>query len=133
MKTISFEREDDEKLIILECKANFHKVFLALDTGASHTTIDLTALQIAGYSLADAIREVEIETASGVIKGFIFNLKKFYALETMVENIQVCAYDFFAHHVLSDFDGVLGIDFFANKKLCIDFDQYIITIQEPKL
>jgi hypothetical protein len=133
MKTISFERDDDEKLIILECKVNFHKVFLALDTGASHTTIDLTALQIAGYSLADAEKEVDIETASGVIKGYIFNIKKLYALDIVAENVQICAYDFFAHHVLSDFDGVLGIDFFANKKLCIDFNQNIITVQENYL
>ena len=130
MKNISFEREDDEKLIIIECKVSFHKVFLALDTGASHTTVDLTALQIAGYNLSDAIREVDIETASGIIKGYIFSIKRFYALDTLIENIEICAYDFFAHHVLSDFDGVLGIDFFAGKKLCIDFVANELTIQE---
>ncbi len=130
MKSISFERESDENLIVIECKVSFHKVFLALDTGASHTTIDLTALQIAGYSLADATREVDIETASGVIKGYVFRINRFLAMDTYVENIEVCAYDFFAHHVLSDFDGVLGIDFFSGKKLCIDFVENQLTIQE---
>lgn len=106
-----------------------HKVLLALDTGASHTTIDLAALIIAGYSLSDAIREVEIETASGVIKGFVFVLKEFRAMDTVLQNIEVCAYDFFAHHLLTDFDGVIGLDFFKGVKFCIDMNNSEITIQ----
>jgi|GEM_PF-1825385 len=76
MKTVHFVRQNDEQLIVIDCKIYNHKVLLALDTGASHTTIDLAALIIAGYSLSDAIKEVDIETASGVIKGFVFLIKK---------------------------------------------------------
>lgn len=129
MKKATFERQNDEQLIVIDCKMGSHKVLLALDTGASNTTIDLAALIIAGYSVSDAIREVEIETASGIIKGFVFVLKEFRAIDTMLQNIEVCAYDFFAHHLLTDFDGVLGLDFFKGVKFCIDMNKAEITIQ----
>ncbi len=41
----------------------------------------------------------------------------------------VCAYDFFAHNLLTDFDGVLGLDFFKGVKFCIDMNKSEITIQ----
>jgi len=129
MKTVHFVRQNDEQLIVIDCKIYNHKVLLALDTGASHTTIDLAALIIAGYSLSDAIKEVDIETASGVIKGFVFLIKKFKAINTELTNVEVCAYDFFAHQVLTDFDGVLGLDFFKGVKFCIDMNKSEITIQ----
>ena len=129
MRKYPFKRQNDEQLIVIDCKMGSHKVLLALDTGASHTTIDLAALIIAGYSVSDAIREVEIETASGIIKGFVFVLKEFRAIDTILQNIEVCAYDFFAHHLLTDFDGVLGLDFFKGVKFCIDLKQKEINIQ----
>jgi hypothetical protein len=49
MKKESFVRESDEHLIIMDCKIDFHKIFLALDTGASHTTVDLAAISSNGY------------------------------------------------------------------------------------
>lgn len=129
MKKATFERQNDDQLIVIDCKMHSHKILLALDTGASHTTIDLAALIIAGYNIADAIREVEIETASGVIKGYVFMLKKFKAIDIELKNVEVCAYDFFAHQLLTDFDGVLGLDFFKGVKFCIDMNKGEITIQ----
>ncbi len=129
MKKTTFERQYDEQLIVIDCKMGSHKILLALDTGASHTTIDLAALIIAGYNVSDAIREVEIETASGIVKGLVFVLKEFRAIDTVLHNIEVCAYDFFANHLLTDFDGVLGLDFFKGVKFCIDMNKSEITIQ----
>lgn len=129
MKKAIFERQNDEQLIVIECKMHTHKVLLALDTGATHTTIDLAALIIAGYSISDAVREVQIETASGVINGYVFVLKRFKAIDTELSNVEVCAYDFFANHLLTDFDGVLGLDFFKGTKFCIDMNNEEITIQ----
>ena len=129
MKKTTFERENDERLIVIDCKVQKHKVFLALDTGASHTTIDLAALIIAGYGVSDALREVEIETASGVIKAYVFKIKTLFALDTLLHDIEICSYDFLSYQLLSDFDGVLGLDFFKGMKFCIDMNQSIITIQ----
>ena len=129
MKKASFQRQNDEQLIVIDCKMHTHKILLALDTGASHTTIDLAALIIGGYSMADAIRTVDIETASGVIKGYVFVLQTFKAIGIELSNVEVCAYDFFANHLLTDFDGVLGLDFFKGVKFCIDMNKSEITIQ----
>lgn len=43
---------------------------------------------------------------------------------------EACAYDFFAYHLLTDFDGVLGLDFFADLHVCINMKQGIISIQQ---
>lgn len=79
--------------------------------------------------MSDATRTVEIETASGVITGYVFMLKKLKAINTELSNIEICAYDFFAHQLLTDFDGVLGLDFFKGVKFCIDMNKSEITIQ----
>lgn len=129
MKKATFERPDEEHLIVIDCKLHHHKVFLALDTGASHTTIDLATLIIAGYNLSDALRTEEIETASGIITGYVFRIKQLTAIHTVLKDIEICAYDFFAHHVLTDFDGVLGLDFFKNMKFCIDMKKNEVTLQ----
>lgn len=128
MKTTTFEREHEDNLIVIDCKVHHHKVYLALDTGASHTTIDLATLIIAGYNLSDALREVEIETASGIIKGYVFKVKKFVAINTILTDIEICAYDFFSNHLLTDFDRVLGLDFFKGIKFCIDMNKSEISI-----
>jgi hypothetical protein len=124
-----FKREHDESLIIIQCQFPTHKVALALDTGASHTTIDLTAILIAGYDINDAIKTVQLETASGIIEAYVFRVVEFKALGITRQNIEICAYDFFAHQVLAEFDGVLGLDFIGDYKICIDFKKSFISIQ----
>jgi Aspartyl protease len=129
MKQQVFKRHTDESLIIVNCMVDRHDLALALDTGASHTTIDLAALIIAGYDIRKAIRTVPIETASGVIEAFVFKIKQLTAIQMTQKNIEVCAYDFFSYHLITDFDGVLGLDFFGDRKLCIDFKESVLTIQ----
>ncbi len=130
MNTTAFERPSDEHLIVLECRIHKHRVFLALDSGATNTTIDLAVLMICGFDLSDAIREVDIETASGIIKGYIFQIKAITALGRTLENVEIVAYDFFSHHILPDFDGVLGLDFFVGTKVCVDFRDNTIVLHD---
>jgi Aspartyl protease len=129
MKQQPFNRKTDESLIIVNCMLGTHDTALALDTGASHTTIDLAALIIAGYEIKKSLRSVPIETASGVIEAYIFLVKRLEAIGIVRENIEICAYDFFSYQLITDFDGVLGLDFFDNYKLCVDFKQNILTVQ----
>ena len=49
--TVTFSRETDESLIIIDAKINDSVLHLAFDTGATHTVIDLTALLVAGVEL----------------------------------------------------------------------------------
>jgi hypothetical protein len=128
MSQQAFSRASEESLIIVNCLLEDHNLALALDTGASHTTVDIAALLIAGYDLSQSLRVVQIETASGVIDAYIFKVKKLSAIGILKENIEICAYDFFSHQLITDFDGVLGLDFFENYKLCIDFKNSQLTI-----
>ena len=129
MKKQAFQRVTKDSLIIVNCIVDEHEIALAVDTGASHTTIDLTALMIAGYELSASKRTEKIETASGIIDAFVFEVKKLSAFGITKQHIEVSAYDFFAFHLLTDFDGVLGLDFFENKKFCIDMKCNVITIE----
>ena len=129
MKQQVFKRHTDENLIVVNCTVDRHDLALAVDTGASHTTVDLAALIIAGYEISKAIRTIPIETASGVIEAYVFKIKQLTAIQMTQKNIEICAYDFFSYHLITDFDGVLGLDFFGDSKLCIDFKKSILTIQ----
>lgn len=124
-----FKRRTAESLIVVNCELDEHDAALALDTGASHTTIDLAALIIAGYEVSQALRTVQIETASNVIDAYIFKIKQLTAIGITRQDIEICAYDFFSYQLITDFDGVLGLDFFEDFKLCVDFKQNLLTIQ----
>jgi hypothetical protein len=128
MRIEKFKRHSEDSLVIVKCELINHETALAIDTGASHTTIDLTALLIAGLNIEDSIRTEQLETASGIIETYVFKVPEFKALGITKENIEICANDFFAHNVLAEFDGVSGIDFFASHKICIDFNKSEITI-----
>ena len=129
MKQQSFTRYTDESLLVINCEIDKHDLALALDTGASHTTIDLAALIIAGYDITKPERVIQIETASGVIDAYVFKVKTLKAISTEKNEIEICAYDFFSYHLITDFDGVLGLDFFGEQKLCIDFRNNLLTLQ----
>jgi hypothetical protein len=43
-------------------------------------------------------------------------------------NFPICSYDFLANNILTDIDGVLGLDFIMGKKICIDLAKFEITI-----
>ena len=128
MRKEKFTRYAIDSLVLIKSEIIDHEISLAIDTGASHTTIDLTALLIAGLRLEDSIRIEKLETASGIIEAHVFRVAKFTALGITKIDTEICAYDFFAHHVLTEFDGVLGIDFLSAYKICIDFKQSEITI-----
>ena len=129
MRIEKFNRPSNESLVIVQCELLNHKVALAIDTGASHTTIDLTALLIAGIEIKESLRIEKLETASGIIEVYVFKVPEFTALGIKKFDTEICAYDFFAHNVLSEFDGVLGIDFLSDHKICIDFKISEIAIQ----
>lgn len=129
MTIYPFELTDEINLIIVIASIDGYELRLALDTGASDTVIDLTALLIAGYQKTDAQRLVDIETGKGIIQAKVYEVVDFQALGVGQKSFSLCSYDFLADGILTDIDGVLGLDFFRNRKLCIDFNLSIITVQ----
>ena len=124
-----FELEDDESLIKVSCHLAGDNYNLALDTGASNTVIDLNILLVAGYKVEDAIRIIKIETASGIIEAYVFLIAEIEALGITRRYLEVSSYDFANNNILSEIQGVLGLDFFKGYKFCIDMTDFEITVQ----
>ncbi len=123
-----FRLHDADSLIILKGQLLNNDISFALDTGASHTVIDLSPLLIAGYEIKDAIATVQMETAKGVLDAYVFRIAELSVLGVTHKDFEICSYDYFNNYIFPDFDGVIGLDFFKEQKLCIDFRKCIITI-----
>lgn len=107
-----FEREPESGLIIVSVEIDGkYNLKMVLDTGATNTTIDSNTLYLLGYDLKDNIGTVEIETANGSIDTEIFEVKSFSSLGISKEDFQIQVYDFLAHGIFSDYNGLLGLDF----------------------
>ncbi len=129
----SFSREAADGLIVVPVTIDRRvSLKMVLDTGATNTTIDSNALYLAGYALKDNIGLVEIKTATGIIETKLFSIDSFASLGmTRKEfSIQVC--DFLAHGIFSDYDGLLGLDFFSDCTFCVDLKKQIISITKAQ-
>jgi hypothetical protein len=89
-----FTRQDEDSLIVIPCLIDVDSFTVALDTGASHTVMDLTPLLMSGYQIKNALRKVPLEAASGVIDSYVFRINRFSCLGITVENMEICAYEF---------------------------------------
>jgi len=127
--TFPFKRETESGLIIvsIEIDGKF-ELKMVLDTGATNTTIDSNALYLLGYDLKDNIDIVEIETANGIIETEVFEVRSFSSLGLTKKKFQIQVYDFLAHGVFSDYNGLLGLDFFEGIKFCVDTNLNEITL-----
>jgi predicted aspartyl protease len=88
MKEFSFELPDEDSLIIVDCKIRHHNFALAVDTGASHTIVDLTALLLIGFTMNDMIRQTQLETGNGPVDAYVFQVAKFGSLGKVKENFE---------------------------------------------
>ena len=78
--------------------------------------------------LKDNIGSVEIETANGIIETEVFEIDTFASLGIRKEKFHIQVYDFLAHGIFSDYNGLLGLDFLEGTKCCIDTRENTITI-----
>ena len=129
MITYPFEYSEDLQLIVIIATIDGFDVKIALDIGASRTVIDLTEILIVGYRKSDIIGTEEFETGKGNITAENFLINNFEALGISRQNFTISSYDFLLNNVLSDIQGVLGLDFFEDTKFCIDMKKKVITIQ----
>ena len=114
--------EPDKGLIIVPTKLIGKNgdiiVRLALDTGATKTMINWHILVLLGYDPAAISNRVQMTTGSGVEFVPIIEIEKVDALGIAKLKLPVLC------HTLppsATVDGLLGLDFFSNKKLTIDF------------
>lgn len=124
-----FNRETESGLILVNIEIdNKYELKMILDTGATNTTIDSNAMYLLGYDLKDNIGTVEIETANGVIETEVFEINTFSSLGLTKESFQIQVYDFLAHGIFSDYNGLLGLDFLEGTKFCIDSRENTFTL-----
>ena len=127
---MNFPFEKSSGIFLVTVSLNdFIHLKMVLDTGASHTTIDSNALYIADYDLKDSLGVVAIETANGVVETEVFELQEVRGLGITRKNYPIQVYDFLAHGILSNYDGLLGMDFFEGTKFCIDTVKNQISIE----
>lgn len=127
--TYKFKREPESGLLLVNIEIDSkYELKMILDTGATNTTIDSNALYLLGYDLKDNIGTVEIETANGIIDTEIFELETFSSLGITKGKFQIQVYDFLAHGIFSDYNGLLGLDFLEGTKFCINTNNNTITL-----
>lgn len=129
MSKFQFSLENEDSLIRIDAQIGKSDFSLALDTGATHTVIDLSIMLMNGYDFNKIVRTVEFETAKGSIEAYIFRVRKLKALGRTLYDIEVSSYDFIANNVIFDIDGVLGLDFFKGTNLNINFRTLEITLE----
>lgn len=121
MKVFLFEVPAAEDVILadatIEGKFEFR---LALDTAATHTTIDSNVLYFSGYELKGSKGGQEVETSNGIIIVGRYQIGSLECLGIIKKNFEVQVYDFLACGIASDYDGIIGLDFLKDHKFCID-------------
>jgi predicted aspartyl protease len=131
MKIFKFELESEEDVIIVNASIlGKYKFRLALDTAATHCTIDSNVLYFTGYELKNSKGEFEVETANGIILVERYDIEQIECLGIIKNNFEVQVYDFLSHGIISDYDGVVGLNFLKDNKFCIDILNSEISIHD---
>jgi len=136
MMTHKFERDPESGMILIPVVLEDveYELRMALDTGATRTTFDFNALHVAGYPIFEMnetgkTEKGAIETAIGIIEVGIFEAKNISALGQTVRDLKVQVYDFLKHGIISDYDGVLGLDFFEDTEFTINMKNQTIEVK----
>ena len=97
---------------------------LALDTGASRTTIDPMRLEAVGL-VAESSATRKFTTATGIEHAPLVTIPRLKSIETEEVELEILAYRLPPR---ASFDGLLGLDFFRDKRLEIDFRSGTIEV-----
>ncbi|MBC7643380.1 MAG: hypothetical protein H7174_13775 [Flavobacterium sp.] len=124
-----FKREPESGLILVNIEIDKkYELKMILNARATNTTIDSSALYLLGHDLKDNIGTVEIETANGIIETEVFEIDSFSSLGIEKLKFEIQVYDFIAHGIFSDYNGLLGLDFLEGTKFCINTNENTISI-----
>jgi len=131
--TYPFETDPISRLIYIDIKVDENHIFrMMLDTGATTTTFDVNPLYLVDYPVGNTVETGIVETASGKMEVDVIETKSISAFGHTVRGMKVQIYDFLKHGILSDYDGLLGLDFFENTKFCIDMKQQTIEVNSSQ-
>jgi aspartyl protease family protein len=125
-----FEKDPESNVIYVTMTLNGKRRFkMLIDTGASVTTIDPNALLMAGLDLNKAGKIIPVETANGVMEVDLFDTISLSAMGITRQNMSVLVHDFLIHNILSNYDGLLGMDFFEGTQFTINMVENTIVVE----
>ena len=125
----TFKREPISGLILVDILIDgMYKFKMMLDTGASSTTFDLNPLYFSMYPVGNVLETGMVETASGKMEVDVIETKAISAFGHTVRGMKVQMYNFFKHGIISDYDGILGLDFFENTEFRINMKNQTIEV-----
>ena len=101
------------------------RVRLILDTGATRTLISRDVAVTLGYDLATATEFSQLITGSGLEIAPRISIDRIEALEQERRNFPVLCHNL---PPSSPVAGLLGLDFFRDQRLIIDFRQGLVTL-----
>jgi len=114
-------------LVYIQLDEN-HEFKMALDTAASTTTFDINAMHFFGYPVGKILEKCLVETAAGIMEVDVIQTNAISAFGHTVRNMKVQIYDFLVQGIISDYDGLLGLDFFENTEFHIDMKKQTIEV-----
>lgn len=98
---------------------------MALDTGATRTSVDRDILADLGYDIASTSETVLVATGSMYETVPIINAERIEALGGHRENLPILCKSLPPGLTI---DGLLGLDFFRGQRLTLDFREGLITL-----
>ena len=98
---------------------------LVLDTGASRTLVNRDIVERLGYSLSADLPTARVATGSRIENMPMLVVSRIAALGRDLTNLEVLCHNLPAGTTI---DGLLGLDFFRNQRLTIDFREGLITL-----
>lgn len=104
---------------------NFRDIEVALDTGATTTSIPIYVISALGYNVSKPKNIVEVITGSGVEEAPVIEIKALTAIGQTIENIEVMCHDLPPE---APVEGVLGLNFLMNFDVHISFSKGTIEI-----
>ena len=113
-------------LILVEVDLNMKiEVTLALDTGCTNTVIVPQIATKLGFNLKKA-PSTKVTTGTQEENAKEINVETLETLGHIVENLPIIVFDVLVEQ--NEYDGYLGLDFFQNKILLIDFFNQILRL-----
>lgn len=127
---MKYSFDPDTPIIVVEANLKGEKVTerlkMALDTGVTYTMIPWKAAEILGLKPEMPGEKVDITTASGV-QSVPLVVVNSLSLGTMsIEDTEVVVHDLPER---SHVDGLLGLSFLRNFKICMDFKEGVLEIE----
>lgn len=110
----------------LEGEGVTERIKMALDTGATYTMIPWKIARVLGLKPEVSERRLDITTASGVESVPLVSVKSIVVFDKKVENMDVVIHDLPPRSYV---DGLLGLSFLKNFKVCLDFREGILEIE----